>query len=208
MYPNSLKCALRKYICLPQVGIALQCVEYHPWGVLSECGSKAVTLTLSQCTLAGPVCTGMPLECHWLIQCTLGNHWATQRIFAGYTGTPLEKLSWNSPTLECHWRNLVESAPHWDATGETLTFAAYAGTPLEGLWQPTHAPTHIVKHAEKHPCQFEMTRWRDTSKQVDRSLYIQPLLGVYCPAMKNNSALNTCDYFNITLCMLLIWAPL
>ena len=65
-----------------------------------------------------------------------------------HTGIPLEKLSWNSPTLECHCRNLVQSAPHWDATGETLTFAAYTGTPLEGLWQPTHAPTHIVKHAE------------------------------------------------------------
>ena len=83
--------------------------------------------------------TGMPLECHWLTQCTLGYHWATQQILAGYTGTPLEKLSWNSPTLECHWRNLVETAPHWDATGETLTFAAYTGTPLERLWQPTHA---------------------------------------------------------------------
>ena len=59
-----------------------------------------------------------------------------------YTGIPLEKLSWNSPTLECHWRNLVESAPHWDATGETLTFAAYTGTPLEGLWQP-NTPRHI-----------------------------------------------------------------
>ena len=77
-----------------------------------------------------------------LSQCTLEH----QRILAGYTGTPLEKLSWNSPTMECHWRNLVESTPHWDATGET--FAAYTGTPLEGLWQPTHAPTHIVKHAE------------------------------------------------------------
>ena len=94
--------------------------------------------TLSQCTLAGPVYTGMPLECHWLTQCTLGYHWAAQGILAGYTGTPLEKLSWNSPTLECHWRNLVESAPHWDATGETLTFTAYTGTPLEGLWQPIH----------------------------------------------------------------------
>ena len=88
------------------------------------------------------------LECHWLTQCTLGYHWATQRILAGCTGTPLEKLIWNSPTLECHWRNLVESGPHWDATGETLTFAGYTGTPLEGLWHPTHAPTHIVKHAE------------------------------------------------------------
>ena len=97
-------------------------------------GGMSLPLTLSQCTLAGPVYTGMPLECHWLTQCTLGYHWATQRILAGYTGTPLEKLSWNSP--------------HWNATGETLTFAAYTGTPLEGLWQPTQAPTHIVKHAE------------------------------------------------------------
>ena len=93
-----------------------------------------LSLTLSQCTLAGPVYTGMPLECHWLARCTLGYHWATQRILAGYSGTPLETLSWNSP--------------HWNATGETLTFAAYTGTPLEGLWQPTQAPTHIVKHAE------------------------------------------------------------
>ena len=166
------------------------------------------TLTLSQCTLAGPVYTGMPLVCHWLTQCTLGYHWTTQRILAGYTETPLEKLNWNSPTLEYHWRNLVESDPHWDATGETLTFTAYTGTPLEGLWQPTHTPTHIVKHAEQHPCHFEMTRWRDTSKQVDRSLYIQPLLGVYISAMDASSALNTCEYFNITLCMPLIWAPL
>ena len=88
--------------------------------------------------------TGMPL----VDPVYNGIHWATERILAGYTGTPLEKLSWNSPTLECHWRNLVESAPHWDATGETLTFAAYTGTPLEGLWQHTHAPTHIVEHAE------------------------------------------------------------
>ena len=51
-----------------------------------------------------------------------------------------------------------------------------------------------------------MTRWQDTSKRVDRSLYIQPLLGVYCSAMDTSSALNTCEYFNITLCMPLIWA--
>ena len=53
-----------------------------------------------------------------------------------------------------------------------------------------------------------MTRWRDTSKQVDRSLYIQPLLGVYRSAMDTSSAFNTCEYFNITLYMPLIWAPL
>ena len=47
----------------------------------SKCVKTA--LTLSQCTLAGPVYTVMPLKCHWLTQCTLGYHWATQRILAG-----------------------------------------------------------------------------------------------------------------------------
>ena len=64
-----------------------------------------LSLTLSQCTLAGPVYTGMPLECHWLTQCTLGYHWATQRYLQG--------------TLKHHWKNFVETAPHWNATGET-----------------------------------------------------------------------------------------
>ena len=140
-----------------------------------------------------PVYTGIPL----------GDQAHTCRVHWNTTGK-----TWNSPTLECHWRNLVETAPHWDTTGETLTFIACTRTPLERLWQPTHAPTHIVKHAEYHPCQFEMTRWRDTSKQIDRSLYIQPLLGVYCSAMDTSSALNTCEYFNITLCMPLISTPL
>ena len=175
----------------------------------------------------------MPLECHWLTQCTLGYHWATQRILAGYTGTPLEKLSWNGP--------------HWNATKETLTFAAYTGTRLEGLWQPAQAPTHIVKHAQQHPCQFEMTLWRDTSKQWTGlcifSTYLeftalQWIPGVRCCFWLNlssdlslyksclnfwlkseirlksetaphpSSALNTCEYFNITLCVPLVWAPL
>ena len=93
-------------------------------------------LTLSQCTLAGPVYTGMPLECNWLTQCTLGYHWAIQRIFAGYTGTPLEKLScmkqphtgiplekisWIRPTLGCHWRNSNFCSLYWNTTGVTVT---------------------------------------------------------------------------------------
>ena len=70
-----------------------------------------MAFTLSQCTLLGPVYIGMPLECHWLTQCTLGYHWATQRILAK--------------------KNLVETAPHWYATGEKLTLLAYIGIPLE-----------------------------------------------------------------------------
>ena len=42
-----------------------------------------------------------------------------------------------------------------------------------------------------------MTILRDTSKQVDRSLYIHPLLGVYCSAIDATSAINTCEYFSI-----------
>ena len=41
---------------------------------------------------------------HWLVQCTLECHWNATGDPV-YTGTPLEKLSWNNPTLECHWRN-------------------------------------------------------------------------------------------------------
>ena len=64
--------------------------------------------------------TGVALDFHWLTQCTLGYHWAIQRILAGYTGTPPEK-------------NLFETALHLNATGETLTNLAYTGTPLEEL---------------------------------------------------------------------------
>ena len=49
---------------------------------------------LVQCTLG----------CHWLTQCTLG-HWMTQRIQQG--------------TQDYQWKNLIETAPHWNATGET-----------------------------------------------------------------------------------------
>ena len=63
------------------------------------------TLTLSQCTLAGPVYTGIPLECHWLTHCT----------------------------LEHHWKNLVETAPHWNATGETYLNPPHTGMPLDKL---------------------------------------------------------------------------
>ena len=113
--------------------------------MLTIFAQRSVEMSLIICNLCPlpypePVYTGWS-SVHW-------NATGMPLIDPVYTGIPLEKLNWNSPTLECHWRNLVESAPHWDATGETLTVAAYTGTPLEGLWQPTHAPTHIVKYAE------------------------------------------------------------
>ena len=64
------------------------------------------SLTLSQCTLAGPVYTGMPLEwnftgnclkleCHLLLQPTL------------------------EPTLEWYSNKIVENSLHWKETWET-----------------------------------------------------------------------------------------
>ena len=47
-------------------------------------------------------------------------HWDT-------TGWPSKFLQ---GTLGHYWKNLVETAPHWNVTGETLTIAAYTGTPL------------------------------------------------------------------------------
>ena len=79
------------------------------------------------------------LECHWNAPgwpSTVEYHWATQRILQG--------------TLEHHWKSLIETSPHWNATGETLTIAAYTETPLVGLWKPTHIQAHIVKQSSIH----------------------------------------------------------
>ena len=117
----------------------LLCILYHVIALHADfyvlCQKwriKDVQSINQSCKLAGPVYTGMSLEHHWFTQCTLGYHWATQRIPAGYTGTqlekswkqphtrrPLDKLSWNCSTLGWHWKNLVEIAPHWDATGKS-----------------------------------------------------------------------------------------
>ena len=58
---------------------------------------------------------GMPL----VYPVYTGTPRATQRILAGYIGTPLEKLNWNCSTLECHWRNWCSL--HWNTIGETVT---------------------------------------------------------------------------------------
>ena len=77
------------------------------------------SLTPSQCTVAGPVYTGMPLECHWLIQCTLGYHWATQWILQWNT-TGKTKLKLSSTGMQL----------------KKLTIAAYTGT----LWRDCDSP--------------------------------------------------------------------
>ena len=99
------------------VNIVISQHWFRQWLVDEQATHYELTLTLSQCTLTGSMCTGMPLEYHWLTQCTLGYQWATQRILTGDTGTPLGKLSWNCPILECRWRNSDYCSLHWNTTG-------------------------------------------------------------------------------------------
>ena len=136
LYPKSWWCLQMETFS----AILALCAGKSPVTAVTRSFDCLFELRLNKCPYPEPVYTGWS-SVHW-------NATGMPLVDPVYTGIPLEKLSWNSPTLECHWRNLVESAPHWDATGETLTFAAYTGTPLECLWQPTHAPTHIVQHAE------------------------------------------------------------
>ena len=75
------------------------------------------SFTLSQCALAGSVYTGMPLVDPVYTGILLGD----PANVAGYTGTPLEKRSWNCPTLECHWRNSDHGSLLWNTTGGTVT---------------------------------------------------------------------------------------
>ena len=64
------------------------------------------------------------LEHHWKNSVESAPHWKatgeTLTIFA-YTGTPLEKLSWNCPTLWFHWRNSNFCSLQWNTIGWTLT---------------------------------------------------------------------------------------
>ena len=140
--------------------------------------------------LVDPLYTGVPLG-------HPTNTW-------GYTGTPLEKLSWNSPTLECHWRNLVESAPHWDATGETITFVAYTGIPLERLWQPTHAPTHPGIHAS--------LKWQDGRTPVSKwtglcifSLYLEFTALQWMPVLLLTHVSTSTLHMNAIIVFVYLW---
>ena len=60
-------------------------------------------------------------------------------------------------TLEHHWKNLVETTPRWNATGETLTIAAYTGALLEGMQRSTHIQAHIVDQSSIHAS----LKWQD-----------------------------------------------
>ena len=94
---------------------------------------------------------------HWLVQCTLDCHWNTTgwpSVHWYTTGWPGEYLQ---GTQEHNWKNLIETAPHWYATGKTLTIAAYTRTPLAGLEYPTHTHAPMIKQRSI----FDSLKWQD-----------------------------------------------
>ena len=73
-----------------------------------------------------PVYTGWSIV-HWHVT---GMPLVDSSVHRDTNGLPSKYLQ---GTLENHWKNVVETIPHWNAIGETLTTIAYTGTPLEGL---------------------------------------------------------------------------
>ena len=75
---------------------------------------------------------------------------------------PLEKLSWNCPTLRCHWRNSYFCSLHWNTTGGIVT---------------AHTrPAHIVKQRSIHAS----LKWQDGGTPISKwtglgkfSLYLE-----------------------------------
>ena len=92
------------------------------------------------------------LEHHWnLVETAL--HWnatgQTLTILA-YTRPPLEKqITWNYPTMECHWRNSDYCSLHWNTTrGTHITHASC------NAWQLTSSNVWVL---QRHPVDnFEM----------------------------------------------------
>ena len=66
------------------------------------------------------------LECHW-------NATGWPSVHCDTTGDTNKYLQ---GTKEQHWKNLADTGPHWNAVGETLTPAAYTGTPLVDYKRP------------------------------------------------------------------------
>ena len=106
------------------------------------------TLTMSQCTLAGPVYipvyTGIPLKCHWLTRCILGDHLGLQFIWNQCSSDNSRYTSCILSVVHAgKWPDLMTSKTayvntlgyHWiDYTGTIIGLLEHTGRPLEGHW--------------------------------------------------------------------------
>ena len=122
------------------------------------------------------------------------------RVLAGYTETPLKRLSWNDPTLECHWGNYDYCSLHWNTTGGTITPPPPPPPPPP---PHTHTQVHIVMQGSIHASLKWQNGGTTSSKWTGLCKF-----SFYCSAMDTSSVLQTCEYFNITMCMPWLLAPL
>ena len=152
------------------------CVYLYPEPVYT--GWCSVHSNVIGMPLADPVYTGIPLGVP-ANPCRV--HWNT-------TG----KLSWNCPTLGCHWRNFNFCSLYWNTTRETIT--------------APHTQAHMVKQSSIHAS----LKWQDGGTAVIKwrglckfSSYLEFTALQWIPVL-----LLKREYFNIAMCMSLIWAPL
>ena len=130
--------------------IAIVLVGTH-WNIYLEniCNeniSRAVTHVCNIMFLTLRQCTPEAVECHWNPTGWPSVHWDTTRWPSKYL----------QGTLEHHWKNLIEIAPHWNTTGETLTIATYTGTTV------VDAITQLSSSGNPEPICIVGTQWKTT----------------------------------------------
>ena len=96
-------------------------------------------------------------------------------------------------------------------------FAAFTGTPLEGLLQPAHAPTHIVKQSSIHAS----VKWQDGGRPVSKctglckfSLYLECTALQWIPVLllthvSNSKSVCAClwyeHHYSFCVCWQVTW---
>ena len=65
---------------------------------------------------------------HWLVKCTLECHWNATGWPSVHWDTTGRRREYLQGALVHQWKNLVETAPHCNATGVTLTAYTHPGT--------------------------------------------------------------------------------
>ena len=89
-------------------------------------------------------------------------------ILTGHTGTPLEKLSWTCPTLECHWRIFVNCNLHRITKKNTWICAT-----LKSHWRKLWLLQLTLEHNWRD---YKKPHWSETGKPYIKITYTWSIL--------------------------------
>ena len=134
-------------------------------------GWSSVQWNVSRTPLVDPVYTGM----------SLGDQANTYKLHWKTTGEAC-----NCPTLEYRWGYSDYCSLHW----------IYQWTVVSS--PHTHRHIKLSRAASMPVWNDKMTEQQAANGQVSVN---SALLGVYCSPMRTSSSFQTCEHFNITLCL-------